>query len=178
MSKVNKKSLFISKTIRPLKLNEGLFLKEILDLMDFKVDKATISYVPPYVSDDNKLRPLLMSKDIYRKIKNKHGILIPENLIITGNEFDYVLKNVDKIKDKINLIKKLPNSENFLLIAAIRNNGYFVLTHFETESLRGNELKSLLGRGELVSKDSRPGSLSLSTETTCQPKGVCGVIDN
>lgn len=62
------------------------------------------------------------------------------------------------LKDKINLIKNIPNSDNFLLIGAVRDNGFYIITHFETEVLQGNELKSLLGRGDLISKDTRPGS--------------------
>ena len=46
----------------------------------------------------------------------------------------------------------IPNSKNFLLIGALQQNGYFIVTHFEVEMLQGNELKSLLGRGDSFSR--------------------------
>lgn len=41
-----------------------------------------------------------------------------------------------------------------------------------------NELKSLLGRGDVISRDARPGSLASSTEASCLSEGVSDVIDN
>ena len=158
-NKKPKKSLFISKQIRDLSDEEERYLKDVKNVITFKVDNCIISYLPEYVSYDQKIRPLILSKEIVLKIKNKHGNIIIKNLLINAHDWDYILQNVDKIKDKINIIKKVPNSDNFLIIGAVRDNGFFILTHFETEVLQGNELKSLLGRGDLISKDTRPGSL-------------------
>ena len=120
----------------------------------------------------------MLSKDIVLKIRSKHGDIDLANLLINAHDWDHVIKNLDRDKDKINLIKLIPNSDNFLLIGAVRNNGFFILTHFETEVMQGNELKSLLGRGDLISKDTRPGSHSSSIETSSQSEGVSDVIDN
>ncbi len=150
----NKKSLFISKQIRKLTRTEGLYVINIVKIIQNKVDKNIISYIPHYVSYDNKIRPLILDINILLKIENKHGKISIENLLINAHDFDYIIRNVDNNIDKINLIKLIPKTNNFLIISAVRINGFFMLTHFVTEGLIGNELKSLLGRGELLSLDS------------------------
>ena len=153
-----KQSLFLSKQIRDLNEVEEEFLQDLKDFINLKKDKCIISHVPQHVSSDRKTRPLVLSKEILIKIINKHGRIPVNNLLINAHDWDIVIQNIDRIKDKINIIKQIPNSDNFLLIGAVRDNGFFILTHFETEALQGNELKSLLGRGDLISKDTRPGS--------------------
>lgn len=167
----NKKSLFTSKQIRKLTRTENKYIINVLEILQGKVDQNIITYLPDYISYDNKIRPLILNKDLIIKIENKHGKISIENLLINAHDFDYALINFDNIKEKINLIKLIPNSNNFLLISAIRINGYFLLTHFETESIQGNELKSLLGRGELVSSDARPGSKISSIKVIKPIKG-------
>ncbi len=154
-----KKSLFISKQIRDLNGIEQEFLQDLKDFINLKKEKCIISYLPQHISSDKKTRPLVLSKEILIKIINKHGKIPVNNLLINAHDWDIVIQNIDRIKDKINIIKTIPDSDNFLLIGAVRDNGFFMLTHFETEVLQGNELKSLLGRGDLISKDTRPGSL-------------------
>lgn len=158
-NKKPKKSQFISKQIRELNEVEKEFLQDLKDFIYLKKDKCIIPYLPQYISSDSKIRSLILSKEIVIKIINKHGKIPVNNLLINANDWDFIIQNIDKIKDKINIIKQIPNSDNFLLIGAVRDNGFFILTHFETEVLQGNELKSLLGRGDLISKDARPGSL-------------------
>ncbi len=158
-NKKPKKLLFISKQIRDLNDIEQEFLQDLKDFINLKKDKCIISYLPKDLSSDSKIRPLVLSKEILIKIINKHGKIPINNLLINANDWDFVIQNVDKIKDKLNLIKTIPNSNNFLLIGAVKDNGFYILTHFETEVFQGNELKSLLGRGDLISKDTRPGSL-------------------
>jgi hypothetical protein len=145
-----KKSSFISTRIRPLKDKELFFQEKAENVMQYITEKCAIAYIPGYISPDKMIRPLILTTDIALKIKNKHGEIPIENLLINAHDWDYAITHVDKIEGKINLIKKIPNSKNFLLIGAVRINGYFILTHFETESVQGNELKSLLGRGDLV----------------------------
>jgi hypothetical protein len=38
-------------------------------------------------------------------------------------------------------------------MGAIRRNGFFTLSHYEVEIVRDNQLKSLLGRGDVFRKD-------------------------
>ncbi len=173
-----KKSLFISKTIRQLNKKEKQFLCDVKNVINLKSDISIVSYLPGYISSDRKVRPLLLSKDIVLKITVKHGYIHVKNLLINAHDWDYVIQNLDRDKDKINLIKLIPNSNNFLLIGAVKNNGFFMLTHFETEVIKGNELKSLLGRGDMISKDARPGSFISSIETSSLLEGVSNVIDN
>lgn len=73
-------------------------------------------------------------------------------MIINIHDWEYATTNVLGNPDKINLIKSIPNSDNYLLIAAIRINGFFVLTHFETETKGDINLKRLLGRGNVISR--------------------------
>ncbi len=65
-----------------------------------------------------------------------------------------------------------------LLIGAVQVNGYFLLTHYETEVTNGNELKSLLGRGDFIRRVPDQDPLLLPIEAMSQPEGVSGVIGN
>jgi len=170
-NKKTKRLLFISKQIRKLTRTEDKYIINIFEILQGKKEQNIITYLPDYISYDNKIRPLILNKDIIIKIENKHGKIPIENLLINAHDFDYALINFDNIKEKINLIKLIPDSNNFLLISAIKINGYFMLTHFETEVLKDNELKSLLGRGELVSSDARPGSKISSIKVIKPIKG-------
>ncbi len=167
----NKKSLFISNQIRKLSRTENKYIINILEIIQRKVEENIIAYIPDYVSDDKKVRPLILTMDIIDKIEIKHGKIPVENLLINAHDFDHVIVDLDNIKGKINLIKLIPDSDNFLLISAIKVNGFFLLTHFETEAIQGNELKSLLGRGRLISSDARPGSKSSSIKVIKPIKG-------
>ena len=93
----NKKSLFISKQIRKLTRIENKYIINILEILQGKVDQNIIMYLPEYISYDNKIRPLILNKDIIIKIENKHGKIPIENLLINAHDFDYVLINFDKI---------------------------------------------------------------------------------
>ena len=81
------------------------------------------------------MRPLELSTSIYEKIFKKHGPFNHENLIATANNWDYLIKNLGGTEGHINLLKELPDGKA-LLIGARRENGAFLLTHFEpTKSL-------------------------------------------
>ena len=155
---MKEKTKIITKQIRKLNLIEENILKKINKVSSDQKSVVILRYLPGFISFDKKSRPLIFSKIIYDKIKN-HGKLIPENLAINVNDWDIVITNVRPFVNnvlqkpnlnKINLIKIIPNSNNYLLIGADRQNGYFVLTHYEVE---GNELKSLLGRGNPLTSD-------------------------
>lgn len=149
-----KRSLFISETLRELNHTELSFLAAAETVIHFShVDEVTIGYASSHFSEDNKPRPIILRKKAVEKIEFKHGEINIQNLLINIHDWDIGIKNMDYIKEKINLIKRIPNSDNFLLVSAYRENGFYVLTHFETEVLEGNELKSLLGRGDSFSRD-------------------------
>lgn len=153
MEKKNKKSLFISATIRDLSHNEKVFHKRVKQVIKHTSKEHVIGYVPGLFSVDGKQRPLILKKEVVDKVEFKHGNINIYNLLINAHDWNIGIKNMDYISEKINLIKLIPNSDNFLIISAYRKNGYYILTHFETEVLRGNELKSLLGRGDSFSRD-------------------------
>jgi hypothetical protein len=156
-----KKSPFIHQKISNLKPEDSLYLDNIKKLFEYISLMEIITYIPPELSFDKKIRPLFLSREIVDKIEYDHGSICIENLIITANYFEYATTNVLGNQDKINLIKQIPNSDNYLLITAIRINGYFTLTHFETESKNGNNLKRLLDRGNVIN---RVSSIACTTD--------------
>ncbi len=147
-----KKSLFISKQIRNLNNKEIKYFKRLQKILCKQSHIETIGYVPRNLSYDNKVRPLILSREIVDKIEYDHGLICPENIIINIFDWEYATTNVLGNPDKINLIKNIPNSDNYLLIAAIRINGFFMLTHFETKTSGDTNLKRLLGRGNVLSR--------------------------
>jgi hypothetical protein len=147
-----KKTPFISKQIRPLNKMEMIYLYRLNQVINHKSNKESIAYLRCDVSIDNKIRSLIISRDIIDKIESDHGPICAENMIINAHEWDYCILNVDDKPDRINLIKIIPNSDNYLVIAAHRDNGFFIVTHFETESKNGNNLKRLLKRGNVLNR--------------------------
>lgn len=154
----NTSSPFISRPIRKVTHKERIYIKNLISVVKGKKEVNMIAKIPKIFSIDNKTRSLVLSKKILDKIENAHGKIVKENLIITANDWDIALKNMDQNQDAINLIKKLPDSDNYLVIGARRYNGFYTVTHHEVVSKNGNELKSLLGRGDLISRDARPES--------------------
>lgn len=159
------KTRFVSRKIRKLRPEELSGLEAVISVLSGDAGYESIAMIPSFVSVDGKQRSLLFSKFIADKILRDHGELLPENFVINANDWDGVLINVRSFRNgvlespnlgKINLIKKIPNSNNFLLIAAEKQNGFFILTHFETIVENGNQLKSLLGRGDLLGPTGTP----------------------
>jgi hypothetical protein len=147
-----KKTPFISKQIRPLNKMEMIYLYRLNQVINHKSNKESIAYLRCDVSIDNKIRSLIISRDIIDKIESDHGPICAENMIINAHEWDYIITNVDNNIDRINILKLIPNSDNYLLIAANRDNGFFIVTHFETKSNNDKNLKRLLGRGNVISR--------------------------
>ncbi len=160
-NKKPKKSLFISKQIRDLNNKEKRYNKKLKKLLNKDSQIENIGYISSNLSHDNKVRPLILSREIVDKIEFDHGPICSENMIINIHDWGYATTNVLGNPDKINLIKNIPDSDNYLLIAAIRINGFFVLTHFETEAKNGNNLKRLLDRGSVVN---RVSSIACTTD--------------
>ena len=146
------KSPFIHGPILPLRKNEEPYLWKLKGIIKHKSTYENIGYVPGSVSKDGKIRPLILSRKIVSKITYDHGTICLENMVINAHRWDHATTNVLGNPDKINLIKTIPNSSNYLLIAALRVNGFFVLTHFETRTSGATNLKRLLGRGNVISR--------------------------
>jgi hypothetical protein len=147
-----KKTLFITSQIKSLNKTEMIYPYRLNQVIGNKSHKEIIAYLPCDVSLDNKIRQLIVSREIINKIESDHGSICAENMIINAHEWEYCILNVDDKPDRINLIKTIDNSDNYFVIAAHRDNGYFTVTHFETESKNGNNLKRLLGRGNVISR--------------------------
>ncbi len=156
------KTQFVSRKIRKLRPEERSRFEAVISVLSGDAKCEAVAMIPGFVSADSKQRSLLFGKIIADKILRDHGKFLPENFVINANDWDGVLKNLSntttghKDEGKINLIKKIPRSRNYLLIAANKDNDFFVVSHFETIDGDGNKLKSLLGRGELFSKSGKP----------------------
>jgi hypothetical protein len=151
-NKKPKKTLFISKQLKNLNAVEKKYYKKIKKLLNNESDREKIGYVEGSLSFDNKKRSLILSREIIDKIEYDHGPICAENIIINAFEWEFALLYKYKDIDKINLIKQIPNSHNYLLIAANRDNGFFIVTYFETKSINDKNLKRLLGRGNVISR--------------------------
>jgi hypothetical protein len=149
----NKKSNFIHKTkIHDLKDGQIIYLNNLKKIINGDSELEIIGYIPNHVSEDEKFKPMVLSLVILNKIQIDHDNICPENIILNIDEWDFYITNVDNKPDRINLIKIIPDSDNYLLIAANRDNGYYIVTHFETESKNGNNLKRLLKRGNVLNR--------------------------
>lgn len=175
---VEKKTQFISTKMRDLTPEEVPALNKVNDIISGKSKTEVIAHTPDFASFDNKERPLILSKEIVAKIKN-HGDLVPENLVINANNWDYLIKNVDGNRDKINLIKKIPGTDNFLILGANRDNGFFTVTHYEVQARNSNKLKNLLvKKGDALDNTGRPIVPSFATpskEVASQLDRISGV---
>jgi len=147
-----KKSQFIHKNILPLNKHEELYLENLNKILENKSEIEIIGYIPNSFSHDNIERPLFLSREIIDKIESDHGKIYPENIIINVHRWENATTNVLGNPDKINIIKYIPNSDNYLLIAAVRINGYYMVTHFEIETYGNTNLKRLLSRGNVISR--------------------------
>lgn len=147
-----KKSQFTTKILKNLKNEQIFFSERVKLLLSRESALETLVHLPGSLSEDGKVRPLVLSLEIVDKIQADHGNILPENLILNAHEWEFATTNVDEKIDRINLIKRIPDSDNYLIIAASRDNGFYMLTHFETVSTNGNNLKRLLKRGNVISR--------------------------
>jgi hypothetical protein len=140
----NKKTIFKNVIIRTLNEQEEYYKNKLELLNNENIEESVLAILPTFISNDGKVRPLILNKQIVKKIKTGHGEFILENIILTANDFDFVIKNVDGNKDKINLIKLIPKSPHFLTIGANRINGFFTVTYYESRPKKINTIKNLL----------------------------------
>lgn len=112
-------------------------------------DNLEVGRIDWKVAYDGKERPAIFSQAIQNKIVWDHW-LDKANLLATVNQPDYIIKNVDGKADKINIIKKIEWTNDFVLIAADRQNGYFILSNYEVKSRNSKRLIKSLSRWEVV----------------------------
>src|ERR1035437_9393147 len=151
------KTCFVSLQIRELTKEERKALDVVRNVLCGRVDREVIGKIPACLSLDGKDRPLVLDKYIVDKIRKDHGNIVAENLVINVYDWDFGIKNMDKDPDKITMVKTIPDSQNYLIAGAKRDNGFFMVTHFEVVSEEGgNQLKSLLGRGDILDRSGVP----------------------
>ncbi len=168
------KSIFSSPKIRELTPEEKPLVEKVNNVLQGNSEQEPIANIPSFVSRDGKERPLIFSKVIADKIISDHGKMIPENIVLNANDWDYVIKNVNNNPDKINLIKQIPNSNNFLNIGANKNNGFFIVTHYESLAKDSLKLKNLLkNKGDSLDRSGRAVVPSFATS----PEGVASQLD-
>lgn len=168
------KSKFTSGQIRELSSTEKPIASQIQKVIRGETKQADLADIPSFVSSDGKERTLIFDESIAKKIQRDHGDIVPENLVVNANDWDYVIKNVDGNADKINLIKKVPDSENYLTIGANKDNGFFTVTHYETVTKDSSKLKNLLkNKGSSLDRTGRAVEPSFATT----PKGVASQLD-
>lgn len=112
-------------------------------------DHLEVGRIDWKVAYDGKERPAIFSQAIQNKIVWDHW-LDKANLLATVNQPDYIIKNVDGKADKINIIKKIEWTNDFVLIGADRQNGYFILSNYEVKSRNSKRLIKNLSRWEVV----------------------------
>jgi hypothetical protein len=108
------------------------------DILSDTVEQDTIGRIPgEAVPKDPRERPMIFSFEKFKKIFQKHGQFSPENLLETINNPTFAFRNVRNEttqsydEDKINILKRIPGSNNFWVVGAERNNGFFFLTNVE-----------------------------------------------
>lgn len=165
------KSQFTPVQIRPLKPEEQSSLQKVNNVLSGKSKTEVIAHTPGFVSDDGKERALIFDKSSIAEEIKGHGKMIPENLVINANDWKYVIKNVQGNPDKINLI--LPTrDEGFIRIGANKNNGFFMVTHYENIPGQSQKLKNLLAnaKGDALDRSGR----TLGPSSATAPEGVAG----
>ena len=180
MSKLKlSKTHFVSPQIRELVKEERQALDAVRDVLCGRVERGVIGGIPAFMCEDDKEHPLVLDKFIVDKIRRDHGNIMAENLVINVYDWDFGTKNVDKNPDKINLVKRIPNSLNHLVVAANRNNGFYIVTHFEVVTKSPKELKRLLKRGDVLDRFGRTPSDfkeigSLHVNSSCEERSSLG----
>lgn len=119
--------------------------------------------------------PILINYKNIQEIIAKHGMLDINGLILTINEPDRIITAIGKSnKEMLNFIKF--SKAGFQIAAAIRINGFAVITHFErciggAQMTRRTQryLGSLLNRGSMLHSSGKTADLPLITDVTQYP---------
>jgi hypothetical protein len=177
------KTYFVSLQIRELTKKERLALDIVRDILCGRVDREVIGKIPACLSIDGVDRPLVLDKYIVDKIRRDHGNIIAENLVINVHDWDFGIRNVDRKPNRINLVKVIPGSNNYLVLAANRENGFYIVTHYEVVSDKiNNRLKNLLNRGSLLDRSGVPSEApsvsSIKPEKGSGDNGTKLLVDN
>lgn len=134
----------------PLQENSKKYLSNLDDLIEQKVDSAELARITWKAYKDGKERPLILTEGILWHTFASHWAFSKKNLLETANNPNYIIVNYWNVEGQINLIKKLPNTSDFLIIWAKRQNGSFMTTHFQKITGNKNALENYLKKWESV----------------------------
>lgn len=134
----------------PLQENSKKYLSNLDDLIEQKVDSAELARITWKAYKDGKERPLILTEGILWHTFESHWAFSKTNLLETANNPNYIIVNYWNVEGQINLIKKLPNTSDFLIIWAKRQNGSFMTTHFQKITGNKNALENYLKKWESV----------------------------
>lgn len=152
MVKKSNKSIFTNTQNFTLLSDEQKYYERVISVLNNHSQSEIVGSISGNLSDDGKERPLVLSREIVNKIQGDHGSILPNNFLANVHRWEYATTCVNGNPDKINLIKEIPGSNNYFLIAANRYNGYYIVTHFETEAHNPKNLKRLLKRGNVYKR--------------------------
>ena len=118
-------------------------------IMIWEIEDWAVWKVQAWIAYDWKERPAIFSQDIRYKLDRDHGI-DKWNLLWTLDKPDYIIKNMNNDENKINIIRKIPWTNDYVLIWANRNNWYFIVTNYEVHKNNANQIMNDIKR--LVNK--------------------------
>lgn len=164
------------KPIEDIKPENQLFLDQVNNIKSGKINEAVIGKLPVEIAQKEQIgQDIIFNRRIGEKIAKDHGVLPAENLVITANNPTTITRFKDALgKEKINLIKELPDGSG-LVISAEKQNGHFIVTFFEPKDKA--YLASIKKRGRPifdVGGTAVPSSATPSLEVAGQP-GLSGV---
>ena len=134
----------------PLQENSKKYLSNLDHLIEQKVDSAELARITWKAYKDGKERPLILTEGILWHTFESHWAFSKTNLLETANNPNYIIINYWNVEGQINLIKKPPNTLDFLIIWAKRQNGSFMTTHFQKITGNKNALENYLKKWESV----------------------------
>ena len=114
-------------------------------VVDWEIERWEIWRIEWSVTYDGKERPAIFSKEIKEKIARDHW-LDKENMLWTLDKPDYIIKNMDGDPNRINLIRKIQWTNDYVLLSADRSNGFFILTNYEIHNNNPNRMLSSINR--------------------------------
>lgn len=142
------------KTLEPIEKipkSQEKFLKNLDDVYNWRIKEWKIADLPKELWDDDYFNDLLVRKDILKEIEKSHWKIWKENMIITANKPNHIIRDVDWFEGNINLIKEIDWWKNYFIIGARKFKEWRYIVH-HTQIINSTEtsLKTLLSRWIII----------------------------
>lgn len=165
MSPRPKKSIFVTGAIRKIRSSEFRMFRLITKVVSGKAQEVVLGKVLGI--------SIILSSQVTTKIIQDHGVFLTENLIVSLKDWEYIIKNVNGNNNKVNFIKKIPNSYGYFTIGANKiRDKLFLVTFYETTTINPEKLKNLLrNKGDALDRNGRavvPSFATASNEDASQ----------